>query len=220
MRLAPVIALTLFSCVAAAPRTANAQTCSGNPSFTAAPGHLGVGLGLGSDGRAIGLSGAGGNESLFGIAHVTFESIDDTDVTGTTVGGTLGMERHADLQKKVSWCPMAGISYGKLSGDELLGVDISGWTVGGGVSLGIQTSDPSASTAVIPTVGFAINRTSVNVGAFGISASEADVYAMARVGVGFVFNQRMGIVPMLSMPIGLEGGGTMFGVDFTFGFGN
>jgi hypothetical protein len=53
----------------------------------------------------------------------------------------------------------------------------------------------------------------------GVDTSVSETYTIVRVGVGLIFNKRIGIVPTLGVPLGLEGSDPEFSILAAFTFG-
>ena len=79
------------------------------------------------------------------------------------------------------------------------------------------------SVMVIPTGGLQFHHQSFSgsttVGVTTFSSTTSENYATLQLGVGFVFNDRIALVPSVFLPFGLTGGENSFVVAFSYNFG-
>ena len=52
------------------------------------------------------------------------------------------------------------------------------------------------------------------------SASDSESYGLLTLGTGFVFNSRFSLNPSITLPIGLDGGNSSFGLMGAMNFGH
>jgi hypothetical protein len=104
------------------------------------------------------------------------------------------------------------------AGPDIGAIDVSSVGLQGGGSVGvIATSTPSL--MVVPTFGLAAvwQRVTVEVG--GVERDSSDTSGAANVGVGFIFNERIGITPSIVIPFSVADSDVVFSLAFTFNFG-
>jgi hypothetical protein len=74
----------------------------------------------------------------------------------------------------------------------------------------------TGTTDVVPTFGFSFNVQRVKwSGGFFDGVSETEPFGALQLGVGFVFNERLSLTPMLFVPLGLENADPTFRVSFS-----
>ena len=76
---------------------------------------------------------------------------------------------------------------------------------------------------ILPTAGLGLQYSKIKVedtAPGGTTAEGSDTYGLARLGVGFVFNQQIAVRPSVDIPLGLDNGDTSFGVTVAYNFGN
>lgn len=196
---------------------AEAQFCAGAPSFRDGPMQVGFGASFGDGVRGVGGTFAGGGESIFGgigLSVINFTAIDEL---ATTVSAFGGAELQADDAGRVFLCPVAAAGFG--AGPDIGPIDVSTVSLRGGGSLGVIASDQSG-LMVIPHFGlFAVySRVTADFGED--DESIGDTSGLATVGVGFVFNRNVGIIPSLSIPFsGAADPDVLFTLQFAFNFG-
>jgi hypothetical protein len=95
-------------------------------------------------------------------------------------------------------------------------VSVVGLRAGGRLGL---VAYESGNMQVVPTFGLDIAYDRVSADFAGTETTARETYVIARVGAGFVFNERIGIVPMLGVPLGLDGADPEFSFLVTYTFG-
>jgi hypothetical protein len=208
-----VIALFLVLVVSAA---AEAQICAGMPSFAEAPYQAGVSAGFREGTQGFGGRFAGGSSSLFAGGAVSILSFSEVESTQTNISAFAGADLGVDQSDRVFVCPIGSVAFGV--GPDIGDVDVSTFAVQGGGSVGVVASSTSA-LMVVPTFGLAAGWQRASLNGAGIDTSGSDAFGVASLGVGLIFNRRIGIAPGISIPFSVADSEVAFTIDFTFNFG-
>lgn len=210
--------------------TAGAQACLGTPSFTAGPVRLDGSISA-SDGETTlggGVS-AGIERGAFGSIAINRYSGDDDAGTDAVTGFGLqaGYEfslKSAATKKVSSWsvCPVASFAQAKQSvtllDDDF---DFTARTYTAGVAAGTAiTASPKVDIA--PFASLSLMRVSVSTdgpGGFDDLFSDSETGFALDLGAGFIISRIFTVRPVISIPIGFEGGDAQFGVSFHMNFG-
>lgn len=208
------IALTAFAWLVAA--DVSAQTCLGRPSFSEGPYQASAAVSF-TDG-AQGFDGgfALGSEEVFGEAALAYTNLSDLDGSVTSFAAGAGASFAVNQGERIEACPVASVIIS--SGPDVEPADVTavGLRVGGRLGL---VAVESGNMEVVPTFGLdlAYDRVRAEVGDTEVTSRET--YLIARAGVGFLFNRRIGIVPLLGIPLGLDGSDPEFSVVVSYSFG-
>lgn len=211
----------LLTALAVAPfATASGQACIGLNALDKAPTNLTVGA-LFADG-AKGITGRFGFGSSIGFGGVSANVVDYDNVDGSAKGVGLdgGLSYVLGDRKNLAFCPIASLGYSKLPDVGLLdeNISISGTTGTAGAALGaVLTTTSDLSFIPFGAVEAAYTRTSVSGG--GEEASASETYGLFTGGVSFVVSSKLLIRPSVSVPFGLDGATTSFGIGVSFAFG-
>jgi hypothetical protein len=221
MRRSLVVSLALLATVGS---HAVAQTCQGLASYSAGP--------LQASGQAQFPTGAtiwGGSLS-YGLPSGLYAGADLSNTSIENNGGnSLGIGAHAGYQMKlgrtakVAVCPVAHASLGMGPDDKAANINSSTTDLGFGLALGKEMG-ATQQMRIIPTAGFGLqyNKVKVEDTAPGGSTIEgSDTYALARLGMGFVFNQQISVRPTVDIPLGSDfNSDATFGVSVGYNFGS
>jgi hypothetical protein len=199
---------------------AAAQTCVGMPSFSS--GHMQVAGGATfADGASSfgGTFGYGTPKGLYGKAGLGTTSYDVFDGSSfdLNLGGGYQIPLHSS--RKAELCPVASLSLASGPNDIAgTGVDMSSRTFAFGASVGGLVGN-SSQMQILPNASFqfANARATVDDGTTSLSGSES--YGLLTLGTGFVFNSRFSVNPSVSIPVGLDGSSTSFGLSGAINFG-
>jgi hypothetical protein len=213
-----VVSLALLAIVRA---PAVAQTCQGLPSFS--HGQMQVtGNMVFQDGMDTfgGTFGYGQPAGLFGNVGIGTTSIDAFDGSSFDLGVSGGYQMRVGASKKMHLCPVASFGLGMGPKDIFgSGVDMSTQNLGFGVALG--TSLPGGPRMeIVPTGGLSLAYLKVKADDGTTSNSDSETYGVMDLGVGFIFNSQISVRPGISIPLGLDGGDTGFGLTVGYNFGN
>lgn len=193
---------------------ATAQTCLGQLDLTVTKASLGAVAKFADNvnmyGGRIGVN----SNTAFGglsVGSVSFDGVDD--VTATTFGGDVGIERHPFTSKRVHVCPVLSLDYqnGPNSGTD----KISALSAGVGAALG-------ASFPLTPTVSFVpfarAGLLSVRSKSDLLDDSNTETGGLLGLGASFRFNDIFALTPSLSIPVGFDNSDTIFSLSATIGF--
>ncbi|MGH9163557.1 MAG: hypothetical protein ACRD2X_26675 [Vicinamibacteraceae bacterium] len=194
--------------------SASAQTCAGYGSFREHGGQIGVGGGFSSGSQGLAVTASGGGEQLFGTASFAASGFDNIDGALVSLGGGVGSDIAVDASRRVYVCPTVGAAF--VTGD-LNGMDISGFNVESGGRIGIIAGQ-TPTVDVIPTVGGRVVYARTKSEFLFFEDTVTQTYGLADIGVGFVFNRRYALVPMVSIPIGVDDSNVSFGVNLGINF--
>jgi hypothetical protein len=196
--------------------SAEAQICAGLPSFAEAPYQAGVTAGFREGAQGVGGRFAAGGSSLFGGGAVSILNFSDLDSTQTNISAFAGTELGVDQNDRVFVCPIGSVAFGV--GPDIGDVDVSTFALQGGGSVGVVASN-RPTLMVVPTFGLAAGWQRASLNGAGIDTSGSDAFGVASLGVGLIFNRRIGITPGISIPFSVADSEVAFSVDFTFNFG-
>ena len=198
---------------------AAAQTCVGMPSFSS--GRMQVaGGGTFADGASSfgGTFGYGTPKGLYGKAGVGTTSYDGLNGSSfdLNLGGGYQIPLHARMAEL---CPVANLSVGSGPNDVLgSGVDMSSRTFAFGAAVGGLVGH-STQMQILPNASFQFANTRATVDDGTTSSSGSESYGLLTLGTGFVFNSRFSLNPSISIPVGLSGSSTSFGLNGAINFG-
>jgi hypothetical protein len=195
---------------------AEAQICTGNPSFRDGPLQVGIAASFSDGPRGVEGTFAGGGESLFAGVGVSVTNFSGADVRSTGVNAFAGAEFATDRRSKVLLCPVVRVGFG--SGPDAGPVDVSTAFVQGGASIGVIASDMDG-LMVVPFFGLSAVYDRVMTDFGGVETSFSDTGGIADLGVGFLFNRNVGITPLISVPFSTGGSDVIFTLRFSFNFG-
>jgi hypothetical protein len=199
---------------------AAAQACAGMPSFSSGPMQITAG-GSFADGTSSfgGTFGYGVSNGLYGKAGIGTTSYDAFDGSSLdlSVGG--GYQIPLQTSRTAELCPVASLSLGSGPNDIVgTGVDMSSRTLAFGAAVGALVGR-SSQVRILPNASFQFANTRVSVDDGTTSAAGSESYGLLTLGTGFVFNSRFSVNPSISIPLGLDGSSTSFGLVGAMNFG-
>jgi hypothetical protein len=199
---------------------AAAQTCVGMPSFSSGQMQL-AGGGQFTDGANSfgGTFGYGAPKGLYGKAGIGTTSYDGLDGSSLDLsfGGGYQVPLHASRVAEI--CPVASLSLGSGPNDILgTGADMSSRTFAAGASIGALVNR-NPQLRILPNASFQFANSRVKLDDGTNSASDSQSYGLLSLGTGFVFNSRFSLNPSITIPVGLDGGDTSFGIVGAMNFG-
>jgi hypothetical protein len=195
---------------------AEAQLCVGSPSFAEAPLQVDVNASFRDGANGVGGHVATGGEALFGGVGVGVVNFNDLDATETSVTVFGGAELGVEGNDRVFVCPVAAVRFG--TGPDTGAVDVSSVGLHGGGSVGVVASS-TPSLMVVPTFGLAAAWRRVTLDTGAVERDVSDTFGVANLGVGFIFDRRIGITPSLSIPFSVSDSDAIFSIAFSFNFG-
>ncbi len=195
---------------------AEAQLCIGAPSFQEHKYQLGAGATFTEGAGGVGGTFAAGGESLFGGGGLALFHFTDVATNSVNLSAFIGADLATSTARRVFVCPLVQFALG--SGPDVDPLDVSTIAVRGGANVGLVVSDNDA-MMVVPTLGVGATYQRLTAKFGGVDQSESNTSGVASVGVGFIFNRRVGITPELSIPFAARGSNVIFSVTLTFNFG-
>ena len=196
----------------------SAQTCLGMPSFSDGQFQVSLGAAFSEGAQGFGGGGALGTDDLFVGASLTRTDVDGADSSATSFAVNFGASFGVNEREGIQACPVASVIL--TGGPDVAGVDVSGVGLRAGGRLGIIAYE-SGDLQLVPTFGvdIAYDRINGDVGPVETTLAR-ETYVIVRVGAGFIFNKHVGIVPVLSVPLGLDGADAEFSFLVAYNFGN
>lgn len=203
---------------------AEAQTCMGLAPFSAGRVQIGASGEFGNDTKAFGGSlSLGSPAGAFGGVAVGTIAYDDSLIDGSTtaLGGQLGWQLPVGTADRAQICPVAGALFG-FGPDDFGGTggsDFSSWGAFFGLQLGIATGT-NPQFRLVPTAGAALTYTKARFeGGLLDGVEDDDTYGIISLGLGFVLNTNVSILPSVEIPVGLEDADPGFGIMVAVNFG-
>jgi hypothetical protein len=196
---------------------AAAQACAGMPSFASGPMQITAG-GSFADGASSfgGTFGYGRPAGLYGKAGIGSTSYDGLDGSSFDFGVGGGYQIPLQSSRKAELCPIASLSFGSGPNDVLgSGVDMSTRDFAFGAALGAQVGN-SPQMQILPNASFQFANKRIEIN----NAAGSESYGLLTLGTGFVFNSRFSVNPSISIPVGLDGYDTSFGLSGAINFGH
>ena len=166
-----------------------------------------------------GTFGYGAPKSLYGKAGIGSTSYDGLGGSSFdfNVGGGYQIPLHASRTAEL--CPVASLGLSSGPNDVLAsGVDLSSRTFAFGASVGALVGG-SPQMQIVPTASFQFANTRATIDDGTTSASGSESYGLLTLGTGFVFSSRFSLNPSISIPVGLDGSSTSFGLAGAMNFG-
>ena len=208
-------ALTPVILIVLAVPTADAQTCLGAASFRDRP--LQVAGAMATINRATDIGGTflAGGRAVFGGGGVAM-SDPDIGSTMTNVIGVIGAE-FTNPDGPAFVCPIGRLRFS--NGPDFGAVDGSSFVAHGGVSVGLRVWEAS-NASVIPTFSLLAVYERYRSELAGTEHSASVGSGLITLGVGFVYDDRLAIVPSVQLPFsrGFESdAGFAWSVSFNFG---
>ena len=188
-----------------------AQVCAGLASFHDRPIQVGGGAAFSKNGRSLGgFLGAGGPRTFGDLAFGTTH-IDAYDASGFTLSAEAGYQISLDKKGVVQLCPGAGV--GLLIGPKNINglFDYSETDIRAGALLGGVVAR-TAQVDVVPTGLLEFVHAHGKLQGPSSSSSQSQSFGLVGLGVGLVFRNRVSIRPDISIPFGISGGSTSFGI--------
>jgi hypothetical protein len=180
---------------------------SGNGQFSEGANRFGAGV-------AYGLP-----ANVYGGAQISTTSYDGADASSLGIGANLGYQLALGKSADLHVCPVASFEVGMGPDDDALSINRSSKQANVGISIG-KTMGSTPRMQIVPAagLGLAYAKLSEDDGTTTLDASET--YGLARLGVGFIFNQQIAVRPSVDIPLGLEGSDPTFGLTVAYSFGS
>ena len=221
MRRSLVVSLALAAMVNA---PAVAQTCQGLASFSA--GQLQV-VGNAQFPEAAKVWGASINygmpSGIYAGADLSSTSFDNDGGSSLGVGAHAGYQMKLGQSGKIHLCPVASLALGMGPDDDAAELNSSSTDAHFGLALGTEMGS-TRQLRILPTAGLGLQYSKFKQELGQGQGSEiegSETYGLARIGVGFVFNQQISVRPTIDIPVGVEGGADpVFGLSVGYNFGS
>lgn len=204
-------------CILLCASHASAQTCLGMPSFRDGQFQVSLGAAFSEGAQGFGGGGALGSDDLFVGASLAVTDVDGADSTATSFAVNMGASFVVNQRERIQACPVASVIL--TGGPDVGDVDVSGVGLRAGGRLGVVAYE-SGDMQVVPTFGLdiAYDRIDGDVGPVETTLAR-ETYVIVSVGAGFILNKHVGIVPVLRVPLGLDGSDPEFSFVVAYNFG-
>lgn len=223
MRRSLVVSLALLAIVRS---PAVAQTCQGLASFSTGQLQV-VGNAQFPEARKSwgGSINYGMPSGMYAGADLSTTSFDNDGGSSLGIGAHAGYQMKLGQASKISLCPVASLALGMGPDDDAAEVNSSTTDIHFGLALGTDVGS-TRQLRILPTAGLGLQHSKFKqeIGGNGPGAGEFEVsetYGLARVGVGFVFNQQISVRPTVDIPVGSDvSSDPIFGLSVGYNFGN
>jgi hypothetical protein len=221
MRRSLVVSLALLAIVRS---PAVAQTCQGLASFSAGQLQTVGSAQFGEFSNTWGGSISYGVPSgIYGGADLSTESFDNDGGSSLGIGAHAGYQMKLGRTGKMHLCPNASLALGMGPDDDANNIDGSQTHVKFGVALGTEMGS-TARMRIIPNAGLGLAYIKVKeeetAGQNPTTFEASETYGLARLGVGFVFNQQISVRPTIDIPLGSDlYSDPTFGLSVGYNFG-
>lgn len=198
----------------AAPAPVRAQICAGQASFGPYALHVSGSAEFGNNARSFGGGIGIGGRRLFGGTGVTRTTYDSLEGRTITVSAEGGYQVPLDRKGVFHLCVIGTGAIGMGPDDVGIGFgstgDLGETDFALGTSVGAQVSR-SPKSRMIPSVAFSVVKAMARIKYnSGARVSQTQVYERLGLAFGFVFNERVSVLPGVSIPMGLGGASTTF----------
>jgi hypothetical protein len=219
MRRSLVVSLALLAIVRS---PAVAQTCQGLASFSAGQMQVAGNAQFPENGKIWGGSLSYGLPSgVYGGADLSTTTIDNDGGSSLGIGAHAGYQMKLGRSGKMNLCPVANLALGLGPDDDAADVNSSQTNAHFGLALGTEMG-ATPQMRILPTAGLGLQYTKFKVEQGGATVVDgSETYALARVGVGFVFNQQISVRPTVDIPVGSDViNDPTFGLSVGYNFGS
>jgi hypothetical protein len=221
MRRSLVVSLALLAIVRA---PAVAQTCQGLASFSAGQMQVAGNAQFPEGGKIWGGSFTYGMPSgVYAGADLSTTSIDNDGGSSLGIGAHAGYQMKLGRTGKVNLCPVARLALGMGPDDEAAEINSSSTDVHFGFALGTEMG-ATQQLRILPTAGLGLQYNkfkSEDTSPGGSTLELSETYGLARLGVGFVFNQQISVRPTIDIPVGSDLiNDPTFGLSVGYNFGS
>jgi len=221
MRRSLVVSLALLAIVRS---PAVAQTCQGLASFSAGPMQVAGNAQFPEGGKIWGGSFTYGMPSgVYAGADLSTTSLDNDGGSSLGIGAHAGYQMKLGRTGKLNLCPVARLAIGMGPDDDALNINSSSTDLHFGFALGTEMGT-NPRVRIIPTAGLGLQYSKLKVedtSPGGTTFEGSETYGLARLGVGFVFNQQISLRPSIDIPVGSDLiNDPTFGVSVGYNFGS
>jgi hypothetical protein len=221
MRRSLVVSLALLAIVRS---PAVAQTCQGLASYSAGQMQVVANAQFPEGGKVWGASFSYGMPSgVYAGADLSTLSIDNDGGSSLGIGAHAGYQMKLGRTGKINLCPVASLALGMGPDDEANDINGSSTDVHFGFALGTDMG-ANPRMRIIPTAGLGLQYSKLKIedtSPGGATFEGSETYGLARLGVGFVFNQQISVRPTIDIPVGSDLiNDPTFGVSVGYNFGS
>jgi opacity protein-like surface antigen len=223
MRRSLIVPLALLAIVKS---PAAAQTCQGMASYSAGQLQVAGNAQFPEGAKVWGGSLTYGMPSgLYAGADLSTTSIDNDGGSSLGIGAHAGYQMKLGRTQKLALCPVASLALG-MGPDSEVGnssIDNSQTSAHFGFALGTEMG-ATQQMRIIPTAGLGLQYSKFKSEITGPGAGTDEVsetYGLARLGVGFVFNQQISVRPTIDIPVASDlVSDPTFGLSVGYNFGS
>jgi outer membrane protein with beta-barrel domain len=220
MRRSLVVSLALLAIVRS---PVVAQTCQGLASFSTGKLQVAGNVQLPEARKVFGGSVTYGMPSgIYAGADLSNTSIDNDGGSSLGFGAHAGYQMKLGRTGKMNVCPVASLALGMGPDDEAADINSSSTDVHFGFALGTDMGR-TPRMSIIPTAGLGLQYSKFkqeDTGPGGSTFEASETYALARLGLGLVFNQQISVRPTIDIPLGSDlSNDPIFGVTVGYNFG-
>jgi hypothetical protein len=220
MRRSLVVSLALLAVFGS---RAVAQTCQGLAPFSAGQLQVAGSAHFGEFSNTWGGSVTYGIPSgIYGGADLSTESFDNDGGSSLGIGAHAGYQMKLGRTGKMHLCPNASLALGMGPDDEANDINASQTHLKFGLALGTEMGS-TPRMRIIPTGGLGLQYSKAKVedtSPGGTTVEDSETYGVARLGVGFVFNQQISVRPTIDIPLGSDlYSDPTFGLSVGYNFG-
>jgi hypothetical protein len=219
MRRSLMVPLALLAIVKS---PAAAQTCQGLASYNAGSLQVVGNAQFPENAKVWGGSLSYGLPSgIYAGADLSNTSIDNDGGSSLGIGAHAGYQMKLGRTGKMALCPVANLALGMGPDDDAADVNSSQTSAHFGLALGTEMG-ASQQMRIIPTAGLGLQYSKFKVEQGGATVVDgSETYGLARLGVGFVFNQQISVRPTVDIPLGSDlTNDPTFGVSVGYNFGS
>ncbi len=203
---------------------ANAQVCVGTPSFSTGSARVGGTAVIGQNAKAYGAQLAlGEHRGWFVSGNWNYAKDDHTNGSANAGGAAVGYDYALNPAKTVALCPMVGVEVqeGSVVGlNPMANSPQNTLDLNFGGALGWVASQ-SESMEVIPSIAAAVVARSYKnkiVVQGTPQTTTNDTFGLVSATIGFVFNKRCTISPLVQIPLSETNGKVAYGVAVSYNF--
>jgi hypothetical protein len=221
MRRSLVVSLALLAIVRS---QAAAQSCQGLASFSAGQMQVAANAQFPEGGNVwAGSFSYGLPSGIYAGADLSTTSYDGLDASSMGFGAHAGYQMKLGRSGKLNLCPVASLKLGMGPDDDAAQINSSSTDLNFGFALGTDMGS-TPRMRIIPTAGLGLQYSKIKIednGPGGSTIEGSETYGLARLGVGFVFNQQISVRPTVDIPVGSDLiNDPTFGVTVGYNFGS
>jgi hypothetical protein len=221
MRRSLMVPLALLAIVKS---PAAAQTCQGLASFSAGQLQVAADAQFPEARKVWGGSVTYGMPSgVYAGADLATTSWDGLDQSSLGVGAHLGYQMKLGQSGKINLCPVARLALGMGPDDKANDINRGTTDVHFGFAVGTEMGS-TRQLRILPTAGLGLQYSKMkeeDTSPNGQTIEASETYGLARIGVGFVFNQQISVRPTVDIPLGSDlSNDPAFGISVGYNFGS